>query len=41
MQILIIMLTQCEGLKKQENNTLLMKFEEFSNLGIAADIIKK
>lgn len=34
------MLTQCEGLKKQENNTLLVKFEELSNLGIVADTIK-
>lgn len=26
--------------KKQENNTLLMKFEEFSNLGIVAVTVK-
>lgn len=34
------MLTQCEGLKKQENKTLLVKFEELSNLGIVADTLK-
>lgn len=40
------MLTQWESLKKSkkkkktQNNTLLVKYEELSNLGIAADIVK-